>query len=237
MEDAKAPIGKEGARRKGHDVRGISTTTRGADMRPWAVVGSLGLALGAAMGAVRAEEDSDLSHPAVLSAEIVIAQFTEFAGSIERAAALVDGLRNGTEIVLAEAGEEGVRFTSPAGPLGYGNVSVALSLAQMNLAIYGVLAPTGTQIAAALTGGEIVVKDQPVGLRGVLDLRAQGMPWSHIAEELGYSLGDAISLLEAKDASSRLEIAARRQRRAVEIIEHSRTAEDAALQETGRPAK
>jgi hypothetical protein len=120
-----------------------------------------------------------------------------------------------------ERDDSEVRFESPAGPLGYGNISIALSLAQTNLAIYGIFEPGARQIASALSGGEILIEGEILSLPGVLNMRAEGMQWSHIAEELGFSLGDAVRVSTARDAEARMQIAHPRRQPEVEIIERS----------------
>jgi len=193
-------------------------------MRPWAIVAWVGLAIAAVSPGVRAENESaesvELHAPAVDPA-VVISDFTEFAGSVENATALVEGLRTGGEVVMLERDETVVRFSSPVGPLGYGNISVALSLAQTNLAIYGLLEPGAQQIACALAGGEVLVEGVTLNLPGILNMRAQGMQWGHVAEELGFSLADAMRVSTARDTEAKMQIAYPRYRQGVEILDHS----------------
>lgn len=193
-------------------------------MRPWAIVASVGLAIAVVSLSVQAEdessESSDLQAPAVDPA-VVISDFTEFAGSVENATALVEALRIGGEVVMLERDETVVRFISPLGPLGYGNISVALSLAQTNLAIYGLFEPGAQQIASALAGGEVLIEGEVLNLPGVLNMRAQGMQWSHIAEELGFTLADAMRISTARDIETKMGIAYPRFRENVEILDRS----------------
>lgn len=196
-------------------------------MRPWAIAAWVGLAIALGPGGTRAEEPEEedappeeLYAPAVDPAA-VISDFAEFAGSVENAAALVEGLRTGGEVVMVERDDSVVRFSSIAGPLGYGNVSVALSLAQANLAIYGIVEPDVQQIAAALAGGEVLVGGEALNLPGVLNMRAWGMSWGRIAEELGFTLADAMRIAGARDTKARMEIAAPRGPAGVEILDRS----------------
>jgi len=184
----------------------------------------IGLAIAVASLSVQAENESaegiELHAPAVDPA-VVISDFTEFAGSVENATALVEGLRIGGEVVMLERDETIVRFGSPVGPLGYGNISVALSLAQTNLAIYGLFEPGAQQIACALAGGEVLIEGEVLNLPGILNMRAQGMQWSHIAEELGFTLADAMRISTARDIETRMQIAYPRLRQNVEILDRS----------------
>jgi hypothetical protein len=193
-------------------------------MRPWAIVAWVGLAIAVASFSVRAEEESAETgelHPPAVDPAVVISDFTEFAGSVDNATALVEGLRIGGEVVMLERDETVVRFTSPVGPLGYGNISVALSLAQTNLAIYGLFEPGAQQVASALVGGEVLIEGEVLNLPGVLNMRAQGMQWSHIAEELGFTLADAMRISTARDIETRMGIAYPRFRQNVEILDRS----------------
>jgi len=195
-------------------------------MRPWAIVAWVGLAIAVWSGGMRAQDDEDAPQPEEIHAPavdpaVVISDFAQFAGSLENATALVEGLRTGGEVVMHERDDTAVRFTSLAGPLGYGNVSVALSLAQANLAIYGIVEPGAQQIAAALAGGEILVEGEVLNLPGVLNMRARGVSWGNIAEELGFTLADAMRIATARDTKARMEIAAPRSRPEVEILDRS----------------
>jgi len=128
-------------------------------------------------------------------------QFATFAGSDANAQALVDGLRNGSTVVLATAttNPDGTTSTSqttlqPAtGKLGYGNVKIALSLAEASLAKAGITDPTAEELAAALNGGTLTLADgTSVELQGVLAARAAGEGWGQIANAMGFKLGDVM---------------------------------------------
>src|SRR5262249_19465656 len=67
----------------------------------------------------------------------IAAFFTTLAGSKDNAVALVTALRTGSEVTLttttgtgATATTTKTTFTSPTGPMGWGNVKIALALAQ-----------------------------------------------------------------------------------------------------------
>jgi hypothetical protein len=153
--------------------------------------------------------------------EDVIADFTHFAGSERNARQLVEALRFGAEGVLVDRDATVVRFEPPTDPLGYANVAAALSLAQTLLVTHGILQPHAADVAAALVGGEVPVDGEWVEIAGVLQMRSGGLSWAEIAESFGLSLADAISLAGSGDADVRAEIAARRTRRDVEIVDRS----------------
>src|SRR5574341_2329186 len=81
-------------------------------------------------------------------------RFETFSGSAANSHSLVTGLRTGGEITLTGPGEE-VTFTSPTKPMGYGNITRSLDLAQRQLAANGISDPTPTELHIALTGGSI----------------------------------------------------------------------------------
>ena len=73
-------------------------------------------------------------------------EFTEFAGSDTNSQALVTGLRDGTAITLDDVTTNAdgtttttaTTFTPATGKMGYGNVKIALSLAETRLAQAGI---------------------------------------------------------------------------------------------------
>jgi hypothetical protein len=124
-------------------------------------------------------------------------EFTGLAGSTTNAQALVNGLHSGTTVSLTGASTTGAAatttFTPDTGKLGYGNVRIALSLAEASLAKQGITDPTSAELAAALNGGTLVLADgTSVSLKGVLAERAAGQGWGQIANSLGFKLGDVM---------------------------------------------
>jgi len=125
------------------------------------------------------------------------APFTTMAGSTENAVALATALRTGTPVTLTYTTTvDGVTtttmttFTPPTKPMGWGNVSHSLALAQFALNQQGIANPTGAQLQAALTGGDITTNDgKTVTLAGVLQQRADGMGWGKIAQSYGTTVG------------------------------------------------
>lgn len=135
------------------------------------------------------------------AAQQVAGQFDTFAGSDTNAQALVNGLRSGSEVTLDQTttATDGSKTTTqttfqPAtGALGYGNVKIALSLAEASLAHAGITNPTADEIAAALNGGTLTLADgSTVELKGVLAERAAGQGWGQIANSMGVKLGDVM---------------------------------------------
>ncbi len=127
------------------------------------------------------------------------AEFSTFAGSDANSLALVTGLRDGSSFTLDETVTRPEGTTSNAqttiqpatGPLGYGNVRIALALAEASLARLGVIDPTAEEIAAALNGGTLTLADgTSIDLNGVLVERAAGQGWGQIASEMGFKLGE-----------------------------------------------
>jgi hypothetical protein len=144
-----------------------------------------------------------------LVAEKIAAFFTNLAGSKENAVALVTALRNGTAVSLtATTTGTGTgtgtgtttttTFTPPTGKMGWGNVKIALALAQDALLRAGITNPTSAQLQTALMGGTITKADgTTVTLKGVLQMRADGMGWGQIAQAGGTKLGPVVSSLKA----------------------------------------
>lgn len=115
-------------------------------------------------------------------------RFGGFAGSARNADSLARGLRGGSEITLTGSGETAT-FTPPTKPMGYGNVTRAMDLAQRDLAAASITDPTPTEIKIAMMGGTIATPDGPVAFQGVLQLRSQGMGWGQIAHTIGVHPG------------------------------------------------
>jgi hypothetical protein len=131
--------------------------------------------------------------------------FVTFAGSSANADSLVSGLHSGSPITLSFTDSAGVTTTntfSPAtGSMGNGNVRIALLLAKQQLAGVGITQPTGQQIQASLTGGDVIVNGQTTTLQGVTTLRAGGMGWGRIAQTYGVKLGPLMKAANAPAAA------------------------------------
>jgi hypothetical protein len=128
-------------------------------------------------------------------------EFTSFAGSNTNSQALVTGLRDGTAITLDDVTKNpdgtttttATTFQPATGKLGYGNVKIALSLAEAILAKDGITDPTAAEMAAVLNGGKLVLANgTSIDLKGVLAQRAAGEGWGQIAKADGFKLGDVM---------------------------------------------
>jgi len=139
----------------------------------------------------------------------IASNFVTLAGSEENALALVNALRNGTDVTLKtvvlppEGSTEPpttttTTFTPPTGKMGWGNVKHSLALAQDALARAGITNPTAEQLQTALNGGDIVVTNADgttttTTMRGILTMRSEGMGWGNIAKAGGTKLGPVTS--------------------------------------------
>jgi hypothetical protein len=137
-------------------------------------------------------------------------KFVGFAGSGANARALVTGLHAGSPIGLSKelSGplSEQVSFVPPTGELRYGNVYIALAMAECLLTKAGCAAPSPQQIQAALVGGE-VSKEQDGSISksympGVLQLRSRGLDWRAVAQAHGLADGPDAGQNRASAASS-----------------------------------
>ena len=139
-----------------------------------------------------------LSAGQLLVANKVAAPFVTMAGSQDNAVALATALRMGTTANLTfsstsstgETIQTTTALTIPTKPMGWGNVSHALALAQLSLRQAGIDNPTAADLQAALDGGTVTTADgKIVTLAGVLQQRAQGMGWGQIAKTYGSTMG------------------------------------------------
>ena len=138
-------------------------------------------------------------------------EFATFVGSDTDSQALVTGLRDGTAVTLDQTtlNPDGTSTTSQitfqpvTGQMGYGNVKIALSLAEASLTNAGITDPTAAEIAAALNGGTLTLADgTTVDLQGVLAARASGEGWGQIANTMGFKLGDVMRSPKAAGAAA-----------------------------------
>ena len=140
----------------------------------------------------------------------IASSFTNLAGSEDNALALVRALREGTTVKLTSTATAGTgtntstttttSFTPATGKMGWGNVRIALALAQDALLKAGITKPTAEQLQAALNGGDVTVNGKTVSLQGVLQMRADGMGWGQIAQANGTKLGPVMSSLKSTQA-------------------------------------
>ena len=123
-------------------------------------------------------------------------RFSTFAGSGANSTSLVTGLRTGSAIKLTGSGET-TTFTSPTKPMGYGNITRALDLAQRQLAAGGITDPSPKELQAALMGGTVSGPNGEISYQGVLQMRADGMGWGQIAKAEGTKLGPVVSSIKS----------------------------------------
>ena len=142
---------------------------------------------------------------APVPADRLAERYETLAGSEKNADAMVKGLRGGTDFKLTTTDSKGSTTTTTINPpttrMGYGNVNIALAMAEQSLKDQGITEPTAEQLKAALNGGTIKTASGEVKLAGVLQLRADGMGWGQIANELGFKVGDVVG----KSAAARAE--------------------------------
>jgi hypothetical protein len=128
-------------------------------------------------------------------------RFGGFTGSTSNTESLARGLRTGSEVTLTGSGEK-VTFTPPTKPMGYGNVTRAMDLAQRDLAAAGITEPTPAEIKIAMMGGTITQADgSTTTFDGVLKLRSEGMGWGQIAHTIGVHPGMGKSATVAPPAN------------------------------------
>ncbi|MBT0569915.1 hypothetical protein KIK84_06220 [Curvibacter sp. CHRR-16] len=118
-------------------------------------------------------------------------EFTPLAGNRDAALDLVEALRTGKP-----QGSSPAAAVAPAtGALGYGDVRMALKLAEDVLQHQGISHPAPADVAAVLHGGEVQVNGVAVQQDGLLHQRAQGKQWSEIAQQSGISLDTLMASL------------------------------------------
>ena len=145
-----------------------------------------------------------LAQAAATTPETKLAtQYGVLAGSQANADSLIAGLRDGKPVLLRATPDStnpaaaSTTFTPATGKLGYGNVNIALALAQAALAKQGIASPTPEQLAAALNGGTVMTPKGNVTFAGVLAQRQSGMGWGQIASAMGVKLGSVVSAAKA----------------------------------------
>lgn len=120
-------------------------------------------------------------------------KYATLAGSEANAKVLITGLRDGSDFTIGSTS-----FDPPTGKMGYGNVNIALALAQKSLPEN----PSPEQLQAALIG----TSAKP----GILALRADGQGWGQIAQSMGFKLGEVMRSPKASErVAARPERAAR----------------------------
>lgn len=122
------------------------------------------------------------------STERLIAEFGSWIGNPHDADQVVTTLRSGRPTATT-----GAASLEPAtGPLGYGEVRLALKMAQGALAQQGVTAPNAAQLQAALHGGPLLTPQGEQMMDGVLPQKAQGTAWATMAGRYGLTTEDLL---------------------------------------------
>jgi hypothetical protein len=132
-----------------------------------------------------------------VSEQKLVDKYTDLAGSEKNSKSLVDGLRDGKKVTLTD-GKTSTTFDPPTKKMGYGNVNIALAMAEKSLAEAGIKDPTAEQLKTALMGGTITTKTGTVKLEGVLQMRADGMGWGQIANKMGFKVGEVVGKSDGK---------------------------------------
>jgi hypothetical protein len=164
-------------------------------------------------------DSTSASKGQVQVATRIASSFASLAGSQDNSLALVNALRDGTPATLVTPADTttgtgtaagtgattgtattstNTTITPPTGKMGWGGVFIALALAKSELGSLGVTNPTADQLDAALTGGTITKADgTTVTVKGVLEMRADGMGWGQIAKAEGTKLGPVVSSIKS----------------------------------------
>lgn len=112
-------------------------------------------------------------------------QYAHLAGSQENALALVRALHEGVPVTLTAPDSSDPEVTTiepPTGRMDWTDIRFALVIVQDKLFRSGIRRPTGEQLQAALTGGDVTRADgRVVAMGGILQMRAHGMGWKQIA--------------------------------------------------------
>ncbi len=179
--------------------------------RMWTLAAALVIAFSPLAAAQTTGGETPATGQALVAGKIA-SNFTGLAGGEDNALALVNALRNGTDVTLetvvppptgstAPPTVTTTTFSPPTGRMGWGNVKHSLALARDALARAGVANPTAEQLQTALIGGNITVVNadgttSTTTMKGILTMRAGGMGWGNIAKEGGTKLGPITSKVD-----------------------------------------
>ncbi|WIO74973.1 hypothetical protein QP938_03450 [Porticoccaceae bacterium LTM1] len=92
--------------------------------------------------------------------------------------------------------ENTITFTPETGQIGFGGAFISLALAEEKLNAGGIEDPTLQELVEALAG-DLDLEDGVEVEAGILEMRADGMGWGKIANELDFNLGQLISSLKS----------------------------------------
>jgi hypothetical protein len=219
------------------------------------------LSAGAPAFAQDATGDEAIVVESTIPADSIADRYADLAGSPEAASALVDQLRTGGDFTVTETVTTPVldadgnpvldadgnpqtttstvdrTIANPNGPMGYGEVNISLALAQA-LLDSGAYA----DLQSALTGLETTVTN-PDGTTtttssgGVLAMRASGMGWGQIANQLDFNLGTLMSAAHS-NGNTQARVDARNDQRAK--VDHAKVehpAKPVSVARTERPER
>jgi hypothetical protein len=117
-------------------------------------------------------------------------KFHPFVVSQEWAESLLNSVQYSKAVALTSPASGAVeRIVPRTKPMSLANAYVALSLAKLDLAQYGISQPTPTQLKLALNGGKFsqtyLTSQRDIHLKGILKQRAQSHSWDTIALHIG----------------------------------------------------
>lgn len=195
---------------------------------PRVLAAALSLALASVAAAPALAQDSGTTDGAIVQQSTVpkdrlVNRYATLAGSSDAASSLIDGLRSGGDFTVTENVTTTVKnadgttttktetvqrtVTNPAGPMGWGEVNITLSLAQalVDAGKYADLQSALSGTATTVTNADGTTTTTTSG--GVLAMRASGMGWGAIAKQLGFNIGTLMSAsnrsLQAASATSK----------------------------------
>lgn len=194
-------------------------TLRNRSLPRASLVRAVGLALALAVVPAFAQDapdnqdtpaDNDAEVTASVPADRIADRYADslFDGDEELAADTVEQLREGGDVEIENP--DGTTTVVESGPMGYGEVNIALGMAEKLVeggeaegwqdALYGTADTTDPD-------GTVVE-----GTAGILALRADGMGWGKIAQELGFKLGSVLGKAPTRDRTDGTATAAKTDR-------------------------
>jgi len=129
-----------------------------------------------------------LSKANAVAMSRLVDAFSTFAGSPANAQSLVEGLHNGTAIILVGIDNAARRFSPATKPMNWDDVKIALALANAELGSADIFSPTPVDIEAVLNGGTAGTGDLMINFTGVLTQRASGLRWDQIARAHSFDI-------------------------------------------------
>ena len=140
--------------------------------RTAAIAAALVLCAAAQTTLAQASASGGASAPsAALSADRLVERYSDLAGSRENAAALIAGLREGTQFTLSSESRSAT-FHLPAVKMSESNIDNALALTRAALRARAIDKPTPDQVGTTVMD--------------VVQMRLDGKGWGQVAEALGF---------------------------------------------------